>query len=124
MKDSFCKLMAFLGLLMVGATPSMDLTETRFKQQVSTSEPAWVVLVHPWGEDSLKLERLAKLANIWENIIWVDVTKKWSKAYWGENNALLKKLPTALKYENGRISQIRRGNNKILVFLLANIDTK
>jgi len=123
MKNSFSILLAFLSLLFCGSTPAIDLVETRFKQEISTSKPVWVVLVHPWQEDSLKLERLAKLAKVWDNIIWVDTTKPWAKQYWGVNNDVIKKPPAALKYENGRVTQIRRGLNKIFVYLIANVET-
>jgi hypothetical protein len=122
MKNSFSKLLAFLSLFLLGATPAIDLAETRFKQQLSTSEPMWVVLVHPWQEDSLKLERLAKLAYIWDNIVWVDVTKPWAKKRWGVGNTLIKNPTVALKYEKGHVTQQRHGLNKIFVFLIANVE--
>ena len=61
--------MAFLSFFMVGATPTIDPVETRFRHQISTSKVVYVVLVDPWQKESLKLERLAKIAFIWDNII-------------------------------------------------------
>lgn len=118
MKRYFLKLLPFLAVLMLGAASTLYSSETSVKQQISRSQSIYIVLVDPWQEESLKLERLAKQANIDNGIIWVDSREPWVKDVWHD----ISKLPIAFHIENSHVVEQRVGINKILVFLLANVD--
>ena len=117
MKQHFIKLLPILAVLMLGADPTLYSGETSVKHQISRSQPVYIVLVDPWQEESLKLERLIKQANIDNNIIWVDSRQSWVKGVWHN----ISDLPIAFRMEKGLVVKQRVGINKILVFLLANV---
>ena len=118
MKQHFFKLLLILAVLLLGAAPTLYSGETSVKHQISRSQPVYIVLVDPWQEESLKLERLTKQANLDNTIIWVDSRESWVKGIWHN----IPELPIAFQMEKGIVVKQRVGINKILVFLMANVD--
>jgi hypothetical protein len=118
MKSLFLKLLPVLAVSMLGATHTLYSDETSVKQRISRSQPVYIVLIDPWQEESLKLERLARQAKINKNILWVNSRQPWIKDIW--HNTL--ELPIAFEMQKNKITKERVGINTILVFLLANVD--
>ena len=118
MKQHFFKLLLILAVFLLGNTSTLYSSETSVKHQISRSQSVYIVLVDPWQEESLRLERLTKQASIDNNIVWVDSRQPWVKDIWHD----IPNLPIAFHMERGHVVQQRVGINKILVFLLANVD--
>ena len=117
MKQCFLRLLPFLAVLLLGAASTLYSGETSVKHQISRSQPVYSVLVDPWQEESLKLERLTKQANLDNSIIWVDSREPWVKGVWHD----IPNLPIAFQMVRGLVVKQRVGINKILVFLMANV---
>ena len=118
MKQCFLRLLPFLAVLLLGAASTLYSGETSVKTQISRSQPVYIVLVDPWQEESLKLERLTKHAKINNSVVWVDYRDPWVKGVWHD----IPELPIAFQMERGLVVKQRVGINKILVFLMANVD--
>ena len=90
------------------------------KNALASKNKTYVLFSSEWCSSCLHLKKLLKQEGIIDNILILNVEQTW--AFLFSRQLKIEGVPTLFILENEIMSSPRTGANKILVFLLANID--